>query len=152
MTTEKETGEICSIHQCPLHACPADCPNKNTASPADTESNKEKYFTKEEIIGEIKLIAQESGIESKDFQPEPEKEEHDSDGHLLFLSMQVTQEYAHKKGEGSISYKFMSKGKYNAGESLATIIMKAYGSMEEPDEVYFSNVVSELKDGTWIRF
>jgi len=29
--------------------------------------------------------------------------------------------------------------------------MKAYGSMEEPDEVYFSNVVSELNGDKWIR-
>lgn len=150
MTTETQKGELCSIHQCPLHACPADCPNKNTTS-TDSEPNKERHFTKEEIVREIKLIAQDSGIESNNFQPAPEKEEYDSEGNLLFLSMQVTPEYAHKKDEGSISYKFMAKGKYNAGESLATIIMKAYGSMEEPDEVYFSNVVSELKDNEWVR-
>ena len=45
----------------------------------------------------------------------------------------------------------MAKGKYNAGESLATIIMKAYGSMENPNKVYFSNVVSEFKDNEWIQ-
>jgi hypothetical protein len=150
MTTETENGEICSIHQCPLHTCPADCPNKNVVSP-DSEPNREKHFTKDEILREIKQIAQDSGIESNDFQSEPEKEECDSEGNLLFLSIQVTQEYAHKKGEGSIGYTYMAKGKYNAGESLATVIMKTYGSIEEPDEVYFSNVVSELKDNEWVR-
>jgi len=35
-------------------------------------------FKKEEVIIEIYQIAKNSGIESKDFQPEPEKEEYDS--------------------------------------------------------------------------
>lgn len=150
MATENENSGFCSIHQCPLHACPADCPNKNASSP-DIEPVKERYFTKKEIIKEIELIAHTSEIESGDFQPTPEKVEYDNNGNLLFLSLRVTQECAHKKGEGSIRYIFMAKGKYHAGESLNTVIITAYGSMEEPDEVYFSKVVSEFKENKWTQ-
>ncbi len=158
MTVETENGEICSLHHCPLHTCAADCPNKNGAS-ADTEPDKEKRFTKQEITREIKLIAQESGIESGDFQPEPENEVYDDEGNLIFFVLQVTQEYAHKKGEGKISYQYVAKGRYTyttkgltfTPDNLDSCIIKAYGSMSAPDKIYCSDKVAVLKSDTWER-
>ena len=114
---------------------------------------KEKYFLKEEIIKKIESIAQADGIESGDLQSKPEKEVYDSEGNLLYLSIQVTQECALGKNEGSISYIYLVKGKHETGEMPVTTIVKAYGSIEKPDEVYFSSAVSEYVEAEdkWIK-
>ena len=154
MATENEVGDICSLHQCPPEACPTDCPNKNAKShDSEPSLNKEKHFSKEEILKEIGLIAQGDKIEPGDLEPKPEKEMYDKEGDLIYLSIQTTKEYALKKNEGSIGYKYIVKGTHEAGGSLATIIMKAYGTIEKPDEVYFSNIVLEYNDaeGKWFK-
>lgn len=158
MTNENENSGICPIHQCPLPACPADCPNNPKIIPnreevlkyfGENSAEKEHCFTKEEVVGEIRKFSQTKGVESHDFQSEPEKEEYDKEGNLVYLSLPVTPDYARKKGEGSISYIFLAKGKHQAGESTATTVMIIYGSVEKPDEVYFSNVVLEFTKNEW---
>lgn len=144
MSTENKTNINCSIHQCPHHACPSDCPNKQGAS-ANGESKKEKYFSKEEILGRIESIAQADGIEPGDLQPELGKERYDSEGNLVYLSMQVTQERAREKGCGNIWYIYLAKGTDGPmGASEATIIMKADSKIETPDEVDWAEIVLEL--------
>ncbi|PIT88679.1 MAG: hypothetical protein COU29_02840 [Candidatus Magasanikbacteria bacterium CG10_big_fil_rev_8_21_14_0_10_36_32] len=122
----------------------------------DNESSlkKEKYFLKEEIIKKIESIAQTNGIESGDLQLESETEKYDSEGNLLYLSMQVTQERAREKKCGNIWYLYMIKGEHGPmGASEATLIMKADSTIETPNEVDWAEIVLEYKEAEdkWIK-
>lgn len=108
---------------------------------------KEKYFSKEEIVKKIELIAHADKIKSDDLQLESGKEKYDSKGNLLYLPMQVNQERAREKKCGNIWYIYMVKGEHGpVGASEATCIMKADSTIETPDEVDFARVVSEYKE------
>ena len=143
MPAEKELGVVCPIHQCPTQACPADCPNRQTAG-REIELNKEKHFSKEEVLGKIEALARADKIELGDLQPEPGKETYDSEGNLSYLSMKVAPERAREKKSGNIWYIYMVKGEHGPmGASSATCIMKADSTIEAPDEVDFAMTVLE---------
>jgi len=122
---------------------------KNIA--ATSVEKAEQFFTKEQVIREIVQIAEGIGIRTRDLQLTPEKESHDSAGNLTYLSIKATPECARRKEEGSISYQYLLKGKHESGESESTIIMISYGSMDAPQEVYFSKIVAEVRGGEFVK-
>lgn len=112
---------------------------------ANGELKKEKYFSREEILGKIESVAHADGIESGDLQSEPGKETYDSEGNLVYLSMQATSERAREKRCGNIWYVYLFKGTHGPmGDSDATIIVKASSKIETPDEVDWAEIVLEL--------
>lgn len=106
---------------------------------------KEKYFPKEEVVKKIESLAQADGIKSGDLQPEPDKEKYDSEGNLLYLPLQVSQERAREKKCGNIWYIYIVKGEHGPiGASETTCIIKADSTIEAPDEVDFAQIILEF--------
>ena len=108
---------------------------------------KEKYFSKEEVVKKIELLAGADKIESGDLQVELGKEKYDSEGNLLYLSMQATPERAREKKCGNIWYIYLVKGEHESvGCCKTTRIMKADSTVEAPEEVDFATTILEYKD------
>ena len=120
----------------------------DTRSPGEVLGQSEtKYFSIEDVVKRIELIAQADGIEAGDLKPEAGKAKYDDKGNLLYFPLQLDQERAREKKSGNIWYIYMVKGVPGPIGALdLTSIMKAEATLEEPDEVYYTTVVLEYND------
>ncbi len=130
-------------------------PNNKIITPTDEEVSKysgefreTKLFFKEEIIKEIKQIAEEEGISSMDLYPELGKEKYGDKGELLYFSMRVTSERAREKNYGNIWYVFTAEGK-----KTTLAITKASSDIKAPDEVDMAEevLVYSKSEGKWVK-
>jgi hypothetical protein len=162
MATENTENGFCAIHNCPPEACPNDCPNRLVKAPTKAEvleltgvAPKEvEYFSKDEVVREITVIAEAGGIKSGDLQPEPGGEKYNSEGKLAYLSMRVSPERARERKCGNIWFIYLVKGENGPiGSAETTCVYKADSTLDKPDDVDYAQIVLEYSDTEkkWIR-